>query len=169
MHKKSNTKVAKIHAFQLELKNVFGSWPTQKIINYVFFFAFDPWSSIAWGEKISIIIARKVQAHSHREEFSQKRHTPLLPNAAFLHVGLYVASFLKIGTHLKMRKLMYYKIFRNPIILLMKRPTVKHNEEPPTASYFLRIPKCMLVAYSTIQLHVHQCDILICVHFYKRL
>ena len=96
-------------------------------------------------------------------------HTPLLPNAAFLHVGLYVASFLKIGTHLKMRKLMYYKIFRNPIILLMKRPTVKHNEEPPTASYFLRIPKCMLVAYSTIQLHVHQCDILICVHFYKRL
>ena len=68
-----------------------------------------------------------------------------------------------------MRKLMYYKIFRNPIILLMKRPTVKHNEEPPTASYFLRIPKCMLVAYSTIQLHVHQCDILICVHFYKRL
>ena len=50
----------------------------------------------------------------------------------------------------------------------MKRPTVKHNEEPPTASYFLRIPKCMLVAYSTIQLHVHQCDILICVRFYKR-
>ena len=67
-----------------------------------------------------------------------------------------------------MRKLMYYRIFRNPIILLMKRPTVKHNEEPPTASYFLRIPKCMLVAYSTIQLHVHQCDILICVIFYKR-
>ena len=135
-----------------------------------FFFAFDPWSLIAWGEKISIIIARKLQAH--REEFSlKKRHirTSLLPNAAFLHVGLYVASFLKIGTHLKMRKLMYYKIFRNPIILLMKRPTVKHNEEPPTASYFLRIPKCMLVAYSTIQLHVHQCDILICVHFYKRL
>ena len=66
-----------------------------------------------------------------------------------------------------MRKLMYYKIFRNPIILLMKRPTVKHNEEPPTASTFLRIPKCMLVAYSTIQLHVHQCDILICVIFHK--
>ena len=104
-----------------------------------------------------------------RNSLSKKgTYTPLLPNAAFLHVGLYVASFLKIGTHLKMRKLLYYKIFRNPIILLMKRPTVKHNEEPPTASYFLRIPKCMLVAYSTIQLHVHQCDILICVIFYKR-
>ena len=47
----------------------------------------------------------------------------------------------------------------------MKRPTARHNKEPPTVSYFLRMPKCMLVAYSTIQLHVRQCDILIRVHF----